>query len=60
MFEDATAGIAAARAGSFGLVIGVAADPQAAALLESAADQVVAHLGEVRLQHCRSPSSNSR
>jgi beta-phosphoglucomutase family hydrolase len=51
VFEDATAGIAAARAGGFGLVIGVGSGKQAAALLESGADQAVANLGEVRLQH---------
>jgi beta-phosphoglucomutase-like phosphatase (HAD superfamily) len=59
VFEDATAGIAAARAGSFGLVIGVGCNQQAAALLESGADQVVAGLGEVRLQHCHQPSPNA-
>jgi beta-phosphoglucomutase family hydrolase len=50
VFEDATAGTAAARAGGFGLVIGVGPGTQAAALRESGADQVVADLGEVRLQ----------
>ena len=59
VFEDATAGIAAARAGSFGLVIGVGNGQQAPALLESGADQVVANLGEVRLQHCCQPSFNA-
>ncbi len=59
VFEDATAGIAAARAGGFGLVIGVGSGKQAAALLDSGADQAVANLGEVRLQHCRRPSSNA-
>jgi trehalose 6-phosphate phosphatase len=51
VFEDATAGIAAARAGGFGLVIGVGSGKQAAALLESGANQAVAYLSEVRLQH---------
>jgi beta-phosphoglucomutase family hydrolase len=56
VFEDATAGIAAARAGGFGLVIGVGRDTHAAALLESGADQVVAGLSEVCLQgYCRPP-----
>ncbi len=41
VFEDATAGIAAARAGGFGLVIGVAHGAQAAALLDSGANGVV-------------------
>jgi beta-phosphoglucomutase family hydrolase len=49
IFEDATAGVAAARAGGFGLVIGVGGGERATALLESGADQVVADLGEVRL-----------
>jgi len=53
VFEDAAAGIMAARAGGFGLVIGVGRDNRAAALLESGADQVIADLGEVRLEHCR-------
>jgi alpha,alpha-trehalase len=55
VFEDATAGIAAARAGDFGLVIGVGRDTHAAELLASGADQVVAGLREVRLQGCRRP-----
>lgn len=50
VFEDATAGIVAGRAGGFGLVVGVGRDTQAAALLESGADQVLADLGEVHLQ----------
>ena len=50
VFEDATAGIAAARAGGFGLVIGVARNTHSTALLESGADQVVSDLSEVRLQ----------
>lgn len=57
IFEDATAGIAAARAGGFGLVVGVGRDAQAAALLESGADQVLADLGEVHLQGDREPRS---
>jgi beta-phosphoglucomutase family hydrolase len=50
VFEDATAGIAAARAGGFGLVIGVGRSTQATALVASGADQVVADLSEVSLQ----------
>jgi beta-phosphoglucomutase family hydrolase len=50
VFEDATAGIAAARAGGFGLVVGVGRGTQAAALVASGADQVVADLSEVSLQ----------
>ena len=53
VFEDATAGIAAARAGGFGLVIGVARNTHSTALLESGADQVVADLSEVCLQGYR-------
>jgi len=58
VIEDAAAGVAAARAGGFGLVIGVGCD-QAAALIKSGADQVVADVGEVRLQHCYRPSLNA-
>lgn len=50
VFEDATAGVAAARAGGFGLVIGIGHNAHAAALRGSGADQVVASLSEVRLQ----------
>jgi beta-phosphoglucomutase family hydrolase len=50
VFEDATAGVAAARGGGFGLAVGVGSGAQAAALLESGADQVVADLGEVILR----------
>jgi alpha,alpha-trehalase len=49
VFEDATAGIVAARAGGFGLVIGVGRGAHATALLESGADQFIAGLCEVRL-----------
>jgi beta-phosphoglucomutase family hydrolase len=49
VFEDATAGVAAAHAGGFGLAIGVGSGTQAEALLESGADRVVADLGEVSL-----------
>ncbi len=56
VFEDATAGIAGARAGGFGLVIGVGHAAQAAALLASGAGQVVTDLSEVNLQSYRAPS----
>jgi beta-phosphoglucomutase family hydrolase len=57
VFEDATAGIAAARIGGFGLVIGVGHGAQAAALLDSGADGVVADLSGVRLLGDRRPRS---
>jgi beta-phosphoglucomutase family hydrolase len=50
VFEDATAGVAAGRAGGFGLVVGVGSGAQNAALLESGAHQVVADLSEVSLR----------
>jgi len=50
VFEDATAGVEAARAGSFGLVIGVGPAPRALDLLTHGADDVVANLGEIRLE----------
>ena len=50
VFEDATTGVAAARAGGFGLVVGVGHGTHAAALLESGADHVVTDLSEVRLE----------
>jgi trehalose 6-phosphate phosphatase len=50
VFEDATAGIAAAHAGGFGLVTGAGQGAQAAALVASGADQVVADLSEVSLE----------
>lgn len=53
VFEDATAGIIAARAGRFGLVIGIGGGTQAAALMQSGADEVVADLGGVNLQGYR-------
>jgi beta-phosphoglucomutase family hydrolase len=57
VFEDAAAGIAAGRAGGFGLVIGVGHGAQAAALLESHADHVVADLSEVHLEGSRMPEA---
>lgn len=53
VFEDATAGIIAARAGGFGLVVGIGSGTQVAALLRSGADQVVADLSGVNLQGYR-------
>ncbi len=50
VFEDATVGVAAARAGGFGLVVGIGEGTQVAALLHGGADQVVADLGGVRLR----------
>ena len=48
VFEDAVAGVEAARAGDFGLVIGVGSTARARELLEHGADTVVADLGEVQ------------
>jgi HAD superfamily hydrolase (TIGR01509 family) len=45
--EDATAGIAAGRAGHFGLVVGVARRASAGALLQAGADVVVGDLSEL-------------
>lgn len=53
VFEDATAGVVAARTGGFGLVVGIGIGTQAAALLQSGADQVVADLSGVNLRGCR-------
>jgi beta-phosphoglucomutase-like phosphatase (HAD superfamily) len=50
VFEDATTGIAAARAGGFGLVVGVGHGTHAEALFESGADHIVSDLSEVRLE----------
>jgi beta-phosphoglucomutase family hydrolase len=47
VFEDALAGVAAGRAGRFGLVVGVDRLGQAQALREHGADVVVADLGEL-------------
>ena len=55
VFEDATAGIAAARAGGFGRVVGVGRGTQAAALVASGADHVVADLSEISLHGNASP-----
>jgi beta-phosphoglucomutase family hydrolase len=56
VFEDATSGVAAARAGGFGLVIGVGPSTHAAALLESGADHIVSDLSEVHLEGYRTPA----
>jgi alpha,alpha-trehalase len=56
VFEDATAGVEAARRGRFGLVIGVGSAEHAAGLLAGAADVVVADLGEIRLEGHREPT----
>jgi beta-phosphoglucomutase family hydrolase len=50
VFEDAAAGVEAAHAGGFGLVIGVGAAAHARELLEHGADAIVADLGEVQLE----------
>jgi beta-phosphoglucomutase family hydrolase len=47
VFEDALAGVAAGRAGGFGLVVGVDRLDQAGALREAGADVVVADLSEL-------------
>ena len=53
VFEDATAGIEAARSGNFGLVIGVGSAARTLELLKHGADKVVDDLGKVRLQGTR-------
>ena len=50
VFEDAVVGIQAARAGDFGLVIGVGSTARVPGLLEQGADAVVADLGEIHLE----------
>ncbi len=50
VFEDATAGVEAARAGDFGLVVGVGPAARAPDLLKHGADKVVSNLGEVQFQ----------
>ena len=50
MFEDALSGVAAGRAGGFGLVVGVDRADQRAALHDAGADIVVADLGELSLR----------
>jgi len=47
VFEDALSGVAAGRAGGFGLVVGVDRSGQAAALAGHGADVVVGNLAEL-------------
>ena len=47
VFEDALAGVAAGRAGKFGLVVGVDRVGQSDALRDNGADIVVTDLGEL-------------
>jgi HAD superfamily hydrolase (TIGR01509 family) len=47
VIEDANSGVAAGRAGNFGLVIGVARHGNASELLAAGADLVVGDLGEL-------------
>ena len=47
VFEDALSGVAAARAGEFGFVVGVDRAEQADALREAGADVVVGDLAEL-------------
>ncbi|HEX5062478.1 MAG TPA: HAD-IA family hydrolase [Kofleriaceae bacterium] len=49
VFEDAIAGVQAARAGRFGLVIGIDRNGHGEALRESGADHVVSSLDEIEL-----------
>lgn len=49
VIEDALVGVQAARAGGFGLVIGVARKGEAQALLDAGADVVVTDLDEVKV-----------
>lgn len=48
VIEDAISGVAAGRAGDFGLVVGVARHSEPAVLLEHGADIVVRDLGEIQ------------
>ena len=54
--EDALAGVRAARAGGFGLVVGVARSVPAAALAEAGADVVVGDLAELLSPVASSPA----
>jgi len=56
VFEDATAGVEAARRGGFGLVVGVGDAERAADLRASGADVVLADLGDLRLEGHREPT----
>jgi beta-phosphoglucomutase family hydrolase len=50
VFEDATVGVAAGRAGGFGWVVGVDRSGERCALLDAGADTVVDDLGELELR----------
>ncbi|WP_137390393.1 HAD-IA family hydrolase [Rhodoligotrophos defluvii] len=60
VIEDATAGVAAGRAGKFGLVIGVDRSGQAEALRAHGAHVVVADLSEVELRPDRPTAPRAR
>lgn len=63
LFEDATAGVAAGRAGGLGLVVGVDRGDNGVGLKEAGADWVVRDLGEVsveRLCHYVEVSAQAR
>ncbi len=57
VFEDAAAGVGAARAGGFGFVVGIGRNAQVAALFQSGADQVEADLRDVNLRGYRIATS---
>jgi beta-phosphoglucomutase family hydrolase len=57
VFEDATAGVEAARAGRFGLVVGVGEGEHAGELTTAGADVVVGDLGQIRLRDERPPAA---
>lgn len=56
VFEDATSGVAAARAGGFGLVVGVDRGTGADDLLASGADLVIDDLAEFITRHPNAPA----
>lgn len=58
--EDAASGVAAARAGDFGLVIGVGRSRHAKRLREAGADWIVRSLGDVSLEDLRRHWSDER
>lgn len=59
VFEDATSGVAAARAGGFGLVIGVDRGTGADDLLASGADLVIDDLAEFTTRHPDAPEETT-
>lgn len=59
VFEDAPAGVEAARQGSFAMVIGVARRGQAELLRQSGADAVVEDLRTVRLENVHPPRAQT-